>query len=151
MLVDAMASLFVSVLLTDGYWQLALMIVIITVGLNIVFLRKDAYPLRWLSPGLSLLLLLSVYPVLFTIYIAFTNFGTGHLLPKVQVIELLQQRRYLPEDGKIFQYVVYRSATGDFALWLQGDDGAGFLALPAGQDAADIQIGSLDADGIPNG
>lgn len=150
MLVDAMASLFVYVLLGDGYWQLAVMIAVITVGLNIIFLRRDTYPLRWLSPGLSLLLLLSVYPVLFTIYVAFTNFGTGHLLPKVQVIELLQQRRYLPDHGNTFQYVVYKSAAGTFALWLQPGEGAGFLALPTGQGSAGgIQIGNLDADGVP--
>jgi ABC-type sugar transport system permease subunit len=151
MIANAMASLFVYVLLGDGYWQLAIMTAIITVALNIIFLRKDAYPLRWMSPGLSLLLMLSVYPVLFTIYIAFTNFGTGHLLSKVQVIELLGQRQYLPEDGTTYQYAVYRSAAGEFALWLQPEEGEGFLALPTGRGgAASIETDSFDEDGLPS-
>lgn len=150
MFVDAMASLFIYVLFGDGYWQLAVMLGIITVALNITFLRKDAYPLRWLSPGLSIMLLLSVYPILFTIYIAFTNFGTGHLLPKVQAIEVLVQRQFLPEAGRTFTYTVFRHGDGSFALWLQPAEGPGSLALPSNQtDNVVPEIGSLDEDGIP--
>lgn len=150
MFVDAMASLFVYVLLGDGYWQLAVMLGIITVALNIIFLRRDAHPLRWLSPGLSIMLLLSIYPILFTIYIAFTNFGTGHLLPKVQVIEVLEQRQYLPEAGSIYSYTVFRRGDGSFALWLQPVEGPGMLALPNDQAlGAGPEIGSLDEEGIP--
>lgn len=150
MFADAMAFLFVYVLLGDGYWQLAVMIGIITIALNIIFLRKDAYPLRWLSPGLSLMLLLSLYPILFTIYIAFTNFGTGHLLPKVQAIEVLERRQYLPETGNTYAYTVFRHPDGSFALWLQPAEGPGFLALPSDQaPAAGPEIGVLTDEGIP--
>lgn len=150
MLVDAMASLFVYVLLGDGYWQLAVMIGVITVGLNIVFLRKDAYPLRWMSPGLSLMLLLSLYPILFMVYIAFTNFGTGHLLPKVQAIQVLEQRQYLPEKGNTYQYTLFQSAQGAFALWLRPAEGEGFLAFPSGEiPSRNVEAGALDAEGVP--
>ena len=110
MLVDAMASLFVVVLFRDGYWQLGVMVAIITLLLNIVFLREDAYPLRWISPGLSFMLLLSIYPIVFTVYMAFTNYGTGHLLPKVQAIDVLEQRQFLPEEGVTYEYAVFRSS-----------------------------------------
>ncbi|MCC7207492.1 MAG: ABC transporter permease subunit [Anaerolineae bacterium] len=150
MAADAMASLFVYVLLSDGYWQLAAMLGVITLGLNVVFLRRDAYPLRWLSPGLSLMLLLSVYPILFMVYIAFTNYGTGHLLPKVQAIHVLENRQYLPDTGQTYQYTAFRSADGAFALWLQPADGDGFLAFPTGAaPARGIDIGALDENGAP--
>jgi ABC-type sugar transport system permease subunit len=149
-LFNAMATLFAYVLLADGYWQLAVMVGVITLVLDVIFLREDAYPLRWMAPGLAFMLLLSVYPILFTVYTAFTNYGTGHLLPKVQAIEVLEQRQFLPEEGVTYQYTVFKSETGSYALWLQPVEGEGFLALPSGAAAtAEVAIGASDEDGIP--
>ena len=75
------------------------MIALITIFLNVVFLREGMYPLRWMAIGLSLMTLLTVYPILYTVWIAFTNYGDGHLLTKQQSIETLEQRVYLPETG----------------------------------------------------
>ena len=94
---DAFALFFIYLLLSDGYWPLAGIIGFITVLMNYIFLSPAAYPMRWMSPGLAFMLLISVYPILFTIYISFTNFGATNLLPKVQAIEVLEQRTFLPE------------------------------------------------------
>ncbi|HRO91785.1 MAG TPA: hypothetical protein PLC06_14905, partial [Promineifilum sp.] len=83
---DAFALFFIYLLLSDGYWPLASIIGAITLVINYVFLSPDAYPMRWMSPGLAFMLLISVYPILYTIYISFTNFGAANLLPKVQAI-----------------------------------------------------------------
>jgi len=147
MALDAVASVFVTALFGDGYWQLAAMVVIITVGVNYVFLKADAFPLRWISPGLSIMMLLSIYPIIFTIYIAFTNYGTGHLLQKPQVIQVLEQRQFLPEHGVTYGYTVFANPAGAYALWLQNEGEAGFLALPEG--AALPAIGPLDEKGVP--
>ena len=45
-------------------------------------LREGMYPLRWMAIGLSLLLLISVYPIFYTVYLAFTNYSDGYLLTK---------------------------------------------------------------------
>lgn len=150
MIFDALALLFVYSLLADGYWQLGGAIAFITIGVNVIFLKEDFYPLRWMSPGLVFLILISVYPILFTVYIAFTNFGTGHLLPKVQAIEILEQRRYLPEEGITYQYTAFRSDDGEFALWLREADGQGFLVRPDELvPLEEVELGPLDEDGVP--
>ncbi len=84
----------------DGYWPLAAMIALITIFVNVVLLRKGMYPLRWMVIGLSLMALLSVYPILYTFWIAFTNYGDGHLLTKQQSIDSLESQTYLPETGR---------------------------------------------------
>ncbi|HEX6384721.1 MAG TPA: ABC transporter permease subunit, partial [Anaerolineae bacterium] len=150
MIFDAMALVFIYLLFSDGYWQLATMFVVITVGVNVVFLREDAYPLRWMAPGLAFMLLISVYPIIFTIYIAFTNFGTGHLLPKVQAIEILEQRTYLPEAGITYNYTVFQSEAGEYALWLQPAEGEGFLVTPgARMTVEEAGISAFDEEGVP--
>ncbi len=152
MILDAEASFFIITLLSDGFWQLGVLLGLITLGLNYIFLKEDAYPLRWISPGLSFLILLSLYPIVFTVYIAFTNFGTGHLLPKKEAVAVLTQRQFSPETGGItYNYTVFQSPDGHFALWLQPreSNGPGFLALPAGETDRQPVPGPLDDKGIP--
>lgn len=149
MVLDAMASVFVGTLFGDGYWQLGVMLALITLGINYVFLREDAYPVRWMAPGLAFMILLSIYPIIFTIYISFTNYGTGHLLQKEQAIQVLTQRQFLPETGTTYDYTVFKSDEGTYALWLQPESGGeGFLALPEGA-TGQPSIGPLDEDGVP--
>lgn len=136
-------------LLFDGYWPFAAIILVITILINVIWLRPEAYPLRWMSPGLAFMILISVYPILYTVYISFTNFGTGNLLPKVQAIEVLEKRTFLPEKGADYNTALYTNDAGEFALWLQPKDGAeGFLVLP-GQQVVSVHVGAFDPDGFP--
>src|SRR5215208_7196669 len=97
--IDASAIYLLYNMLQDGVWQLSIVIAIITILLNAIFLVEELYPLRWVSPGLALMVLTVVYPVISTVYIAFTNYGDGHLLTKQQTIKLIEQETYLPENG----------------------------------------------------
>lgn len=147
----AFSLFFIYLLLSDGYWPLATIIGVITIVVNYIFLKPDAYPMRWMSPGLVFMLLISVYPIAFTIYISFTNYGTGHLLPKVQAIEVLEQRTFLPEAGGTLSYTVFQNdETGEFALWLIGPEGNSFFATVGDElEAGVIGAGPLDEDGVP--
>lgn len=54
------------------------------------------------------MVLLVVYPIFYTVYVSFTNYGTGNILSKIQVIEQLENRYYLPEDTKDFNFTAYK-------------------------------------------
>ena len=147
---DAFALFFIYLLLSDGYWPLAGIIGVITLVMNYIFLAPSAYPMRWMSPGLAFMLLISVYPILFTIYISFTNFGASNLLPKVQAIEVLGQRTFLPETGATLQYTVFQNEeTGEYGLWLTGGEEPFFATTTEEFTAEEIGAGALNADGIP--
>jgi ABC-type sugar transport system permease subunit len=151
MIFSAFGLVFIYRLLADGYWPLAIMIGIITVSIVWIFLREDAYPLRWMAPGLVFMLLISVYPIAYTIYLSFTNFGTGHLLPKVQVIDVLEQRRFLPETASAYEYAAYQNPeTGEYALWAINEAGESFfLTREETIPAAEVTAGELDDEGFP--
>ena len=147
----AFSLFFIYLLISDGYWPLAVLVGVITIVINYIFLKADAYPMRWMSPGLVFMLLISVYPIAFTIYISFTNYGTGHLLPKVQTIQVLEQRTFLPETGSTLTYTAFRNPeTGEYGLWLIGPEGNAFFATP-GQvfTAEEIGASDFDEDGVP--
>lgn len=151
MIFAAFGLFFIYQLLSDGYWPLAVMVGIITVGVVWIFLRPEAYPLRWMTPGLIFMLLISVYPIIYTVYLAFTNFGSGHLLPKVQAIETMTQRTYLPETGSTYQYVAYQHPeTQEFALWITNEAGEQAFVTPNELlTPEEVEAGALDDAGFP--
>ncbi len=155
-IIDALAIwLITSLIQVDGL-VFAVAIGLVTLFANIVILRDDGYPIRWMLVGLALMLLFSVYPILYTAFLSTTKFGTGNLLTKEQVIAQLEDPRrhnFLPEGGVAFEWTAFRSESGDFLLWLQQEDGVGLLAKPGealrsvspGQEG----VGELDAEGVP--
>jgi K+-transporting ATPase c subunit len=79
-LVNAITIFLVFSMVADGIYPLAIVLGIVTIALDIIFLAPGLVPLRWIAPGMALMVVMVVYPILFTVYIAFTNYGDGHLL-----------------------------------------------------------------------
>lgn len=151
MFFDAGAMWMILRMWGDGYWQFAVIILVITVILNYIWLRPEAYPLRWMSPGLAFMILISVYPIIYTVYISFTNYGTGHLLPKVQTIEVLEQRKYLPESGLEYNFTLYKNAFDQYALLMtpSGGSEAEPIVVVPGAAITESRFGELNADNLP--
>ena len=150
---DAGAFWFIQNALANGFTQLAVVLGVIVVMLNLIFLLPQAYPFRWMAIGLSFLILFTVYPILFTIYVAFTNYGDGHLLTKEQAIPLIERQTFLSEGGKSYSWTAFKSSSGEYALWLVNPEGESFLAKPGVEIApaapGDPGIGEADGKGIP--
>ncbi len=132
---------------------LAIVIWLIALVVNIVVLRNDAVPLRWIIPGLAFMTLMHIYPVIFTVYTAFTNFSDGHLVQKVTAIEVLEAQTYLPEDARTFTWTAYSAPDGSYALWLTEEGGAQFFATSTGEAFTKEQLEEqgveFDAAGNP--
>ena len=73
-----------------------------------MLLRKEAYPLRWMVVGLVLMALFTIYPIFFTVWVAFTNYGEGHLITKEQAIDQILNEKYLPETGKAYTWTAFQ-------------------------------------------
>lgn len=117
-LVDAFAIWLITRLAGDGIWELVIALALVTLYVNVVNLRAEPKALRWISPSLALLALAVIYPIVYTVYVAFTNFGDSHLLTKVQATRLLESERYVPDDGIKYQWTGFINSNGEYALWL---------------------------------
>lgn len=139
-LIDAfMLFYMVPRLLSDGALPLLAALVIVTVLLNVVFLSDRFMPMRWIMPGFALMILMVLYPILFTVYTAFTNYGDGHLLNKPQAVDVIESATYLPEDALSFNWTAYRNDAGNYGLWLEprGDgENAPLFVTPGGAPQA---------------
>ena len=150
---DAAAIWFLFRLVSLGYYPLAAAVLAILIFVNVVLLRQEAYPVRWMIVGLVLMSLFTIYPILFTVWVAFTNYGEGHLITKEQAIDQLMNQKYLPEMGRAYSWTAYRSPDGEYALWLKDAEGNGYLALPeeplTQPQPGESGVGEFDDRGIP--
>lgn len=122
--IDAVAVWFGYALANNGVLPAAIILLLITAGINWIFISDRLYPIRWLTPGLLMMLLLVIYPLGYSVYIAFTNYGDGHLLTKEQVVAQLEGQFYQPEGAANYQMTVYRNAAGSFLLLLKDEAGS---------------------------
>jgi ABC-type sugar transport system permease subunit len=103
--------------------------------------------------GLVLMVLFTIYPIFFTIWVSSTNYGEGHLITKTQAIDQISKAGYLPEAGVSYTWTAFKSPEGNYALWLEDADGNGYLALvgePLSQpQPGEMGVGELDDKGIP--
>lgn len=75
--------------LVKGHLVIAAVSAALLVLVDVVYFVKRALPLRYILPGLLFLLVFQVFSMIYTGYIAFTNYGDGHLVSKQQAIDAL--------------------------------------------------------------
>ena len=105
-------------------------------GFAIVFGTTRFYGARFIFPGVAAVLIFIAFPVVYTIYIGFTNYSSFNLLTYERAIEVLTARSSVdPETEEPF--AVAREGE-DFRIWLPE---SGLLSEPvdlAGPATADL-------------
>jgi len=152
--IDAVALLLAYAFFGGGLGLAAIILLAITAAINVIFLVDRLYPLRWISPGLLLLVLMVVYPFVYTVYVATTNFSSTNVLAKEQVVERLEQQFYTPEGSESLSWRAYRSPDGDFLILLADPSGRQLVGDPAQGviplDEYQATFGPIDpADNLP--
>jgi ABC-type sugar transport system permease subunit len=134
---------------------LGIAIAVYAVIVNVVFLRKDLFPWRWIIPAFGGMALLVLYPMGYSVVVAFTNYGDGHLLNKQQVISQRLAETYAAPDAPTYEVYIYRSDEDDaFRFWLIEPNGDTSVYYPEEGDlrpveADDPSFGPRDENGIP--
>ncbi len=133
--IDAITIWLVYQMLGDGNWPLAAVLGLITLWVNVVFLTGRFYPLRWVAPGIALMGLMVAYPILFTVFVSFTNYGTGHLVTQQLAIEQIEAQVFLPPNAVIYRWTAFQDpATNEYMLWLTDpNSGESFTVTPGGE------------------
>ncbi|NND03586.1 MAG: maltose ABC transporter permease MalF [Acidimicrobiia bacterium] len=131
MILNAMAVYALVVLYTEGAWGFLASLIVGTLFINWVYFSKKTAAMRWIAPGLVLMLIFVVWPILFSVYIAFTNWSTGNILTKDQAVEQLESLVVPtdPDDAEEFDYYLYGSSD-DLYLLLITEDGSTFYGPP---------------------
>lgn len=157
--IDAFAVWFVIQLLGNNAYLFAFFVAAITIGVNAFFLSDKLYAYRWFAPGLTLMILMIVYPTVYTVYAAFTNYRDGNILTRPQLEKRLSSELYLPADTTTYSWTAFETTDEPkkYGLWLIPSEGMAGEPLFVEEGkvtlAADMDLGEfeLDEEGVPEG
>ncbi|MCE1178252.1 MAG: ABC transporter permease subunit [Micrococcales bacterium] len=107
-------------LIATQSWVLLALLLLSALAIFVVYLQPRYIPPKYLVPGVIFLLLFQVFPVLFTVSTAFTNFGDGHRGSKEEAITAI-------ESSSVKR--VKDSATYSLSIATKGDPATGDLVF----------------------
>jgi len=127
----------------EGFYPLAAFIGACVVFLGVTFAKKTLFPYRWLSVGIVLAVLFTVYPIFYTVFLSFTNMSGGHLLTKEQAIQRISSVTYTSDEAITYGWTAYKRGSSDYLLAIADPTGAISVAKPgaplkARPDLADL-------------
>ena len=112
----------------SGEWVFALLdLVVVSVGLY-VFMNKKTYAHRYIFPGVAGMVVFIIFPLAYTIGIAFTNYSGANLLSLEQAREYHLKKSYKVTGGE-FDFTLLGGESNQFQLLLQQDDQS-FISQP---------------------
>lgn len=130
-----------SFLFYRGNWLVAFVLAAFLLASIIIFAKKNAYPLRFMYPGLITFFLFLVLPIVFTVLIGFTNLGTGHLLNKDDVKKIIASETYVPQEGEAKNLVFILTLKQDeLEIIAQDDDTKNKYFARFKSDAKEIKL-----------
>ncbi|MGR0219700.1 ABC transporter permease subunit [Agromyces sp. ZXT2-6] len=130
-LVDAIAVYAIFILAVQREWLVLGVIVAVTAFVNWIYFSRRRLPAKYLTPGVIFLALFQVFVLLYTGYVAFTNYGTGHNGSKEQAVSsLMAASLERVPDSPTFQVTVV--------------DQLGTLGLLVTDPDGDVQLGTME-------
>lgn len=89
-LVDAFAVYVMITLFLQEKWLVLVFAAVVTVLINWVYLRRGGLPAKYLAPGIFFLVIFQVFVMIYSGYVAFTNYGDGHNSTKADAVNAIQ-------------------------------------------------------------
>jgi arabinogalactan oligomer/maltooligosaccharide transport system permease protein len=118
-------------------YPIAIASIVALIVIDVVYLSRKrwAIPGKYLLPGTIFLLVFALYPILYTVYISTTNFGTGNNLAKGQAIEQIERNSIGATEDAVrydLQIIAEGNETGELAFLLTDGGGNRFLGTADG-------------------
>ena len=88
-------------------WFLLTLIIVIGFLVNFVYFSDRFLPMKWILPGMIFMISFVVFPAVYNTFVSFTNWSTGHILTKQQVVNVLESRTYTPDEQKGVEFDIH--------------------------------------------
>ena len=139
-LVDAIAIYAVIILASAAQWLVAAIVAVVAVIVNWIYFSRRKLAAKYLTPGVIFLVVFQVFVLVYTGYIAFTNYGTGHNGSKEQAVSsLMASSLQRVEDSPTYPVTVVDQG-GTLGLLVTDPDGEALLGTN------DEPLAPVDAD-----
>ena len=139
----------------------AAMIIALAVGFAIVFGAERFYATRFIFPGVAAILLFIAFPVIYTIWLGFTNYSSFNLLTFERVIDV-HTAETVTAEGSARPFALVEDEAG-YRVFLPaeeegaaggegsggGDGSAGFLSEPVTLDGGAVTVAAEPVETAP--
>lgn len=143
--VNGIGSLALPRLASNRSWVGFSATAIALIAINVLYLSRRRVAAKFLVPATIFLLLFQLYPVGFTAYTAFTNYGTGNVLSKQQAIDqIIAEGAVATGLGPSYGLAVLQNPSGDLRLLLTDETGRQFVATRSSLEPLDPANVTLD-------
>ncbi|NMR19291.1 ABC transporter permease subunit [Cellulomonas fimi] len=122
-LVDAIGVYVVLAAWAEGSFGILWAMVALLAAANWIYFSRRTVPLKYIFPGLAFLLVFQIFVVLYTGFVAFTNYGDGHNSTKSDAIEALLIQNERRVEGSDSYPLTVLDAGGELAFAIVDDDG----------------------------
>jgi arabinogalactan oligomer / maltooligosaccharide transport system permease protein len=147
-ILDAIAVFAVFVLFGAGQWLIAAIVAAVAAIVNWIYFSRRRLPAKYLTPGVIFLVVFQVFVLVYTGYIAFTNYGTGHNGSKEQAVSsLMSSALERVPDSPTYQVTVV-DQLGTLGLLVTDPDGEASVGTndqPLAEVDADVEGGKAVA------
>ncbi|MCC5948257.1 MAG: ABC transporter permease subunit [Nitriliruptoraceae bacterium] len=147
--VNALTLYAILTLLPLRQWTPLVVVITATLALDVIYLSKRALPMKFLIPGTIALLIFQVYPVLYTGFIGFTNYGTGNVLNQSQAVSrIIADGITVPEGATRYGATPLVDIDTDELGLLLVDPDDGQLLLGTGDGLEELAEADITGEGI---
>ncbi len=113
----------ITAMIEQKAWGLMAGVLISIIALDVVYFSPRRFiPGKYLVPGTIFLVFFAVFPVIYTLYISFTNYGTGNILSKPTAVTTIQLSSLEPPTATSktygLQVMAEGGVTGPIAFFL---------------------------------
>ena len=128
---DAAILFALPILFAEESWFLFGALLLSGFLINWAYLSPKAVASKWLAPGIILMAVFVVFPVVYTAYVSVTNWATGNILTQEQAVEQLESIVVRTEgEGSNLDLAIYRDGAGQLALLVTTPDGVSYFGVP---------------------
>ncbi len=122
-IVDALAVFALFTLFMQRDWVAFGATAAVTLIINYIYLRPGGLPAKYLAPGVFFLAIFQVFVVIYSGYIAFTNYGDGHNSTKEDAVAAIiaNSQKRVP-DSPVYRVTVLEQF-GQYSLLVTDPDG----------------------------
>ncbi|WP_252178642.1 maltose ABC transporter permease MalF [Endozoicomonas sp. 4G] len=109
-LIDLLLLYGVTLMYAQGEIAFALIILLIVCVGTWVFISRKGYNYRYVFPALLGVSVFIVFPLIYTVYVAFTNYSSSHLLT-MERVKLQHLSKTYRTEGASYQFKVYQQGS----------------------------------------
>ncbi len=153
-IIDAILAWSIMVLMVNGSYGLGVIVILLLVFIDYALINPKGYPFKYMIPALIFMMILTVYPIYFTVQLAFQNYETGYMWTRDQAVNIMLDTIVISPNPKFFDYSIYTlykdyKPTDNFVMLLKDASGNLYVASSPVKTGNNKYIGNFEM--ITNG